>query len=72
MKAELIFNLPEDQNEFKMAVEASDMAIAIWDFKQYLRNELKYKCDDKSIEYIEALDAVQEKFFEILGEFEYE
>lgn len=72
MKAILEFNLPEDKLEFDVVVSASDMATGIWDFKQYLRNILKYQTDKYSEDYLKAVEDIQERFFEELGEFEFE
>jgi hypothetical protein len=44
MKAILKFDLsiPEDQVEFDRATKALNMAIAIWEYDQYLRGEYKH------------------------------
>jgi hypothetical protein len=48
MKAILKFNLPEDNTEFELATQASDMHSVLWSLDQYLRGKLKYSSDDMS------------------------
>ena len=42
MKAKLIFNLPEEQEEFNDAVNGSAFKTAIWELDQYIRSQLKH------------------------------
>ena len=59
----LIFDLPEEENEFKIAGDAMNWALAIWDIVQSLRADLKYNAknlDDKTLE------EVQKEVFQIL------
>jgi hypothetical protein len=48
MKAILKFNLPEENVEFLLATQASDMHFVLWSLDQYLRGKLKYSSDDMS------------------------
>jgi hypothetical protein len=41
-KAILSFKIPEEEHEFKTACAASDLALAIWNIKSYMRNLRKY------------------------------
>lgn len=66
MKATLEFNLPEDYNEFEMAVLTSNYHSFIFDFNNFLRGELKYKSDDKSEDYINALEMVKKAYTDML------
>ena len=45
MKAILEFNLPEDQEQFNVAVKAMDWALLAWDIDQFIRNKIKYEQD---------------------------
>jgi hypothetical protein len=45
MKAILEFNLPEDQEQFNIAVKAMDWALLAWDIDQFIRNKIKYEQD---------------------------
>jgi hypothetical protein len=56
MKAILIFTLPEDNQEFELALKGSKMYSTLWDFDQWLRSEIKYK--EKELE--EVRDKLQE------------
>lgn len=42
MKAKLTFNLPDEQEEFKAAMDGSAMSCALHDIDQYLRSQLKH------------------------------
>lgn len=56
------FNLPEDRIDYDIHTKANDMYLALWDFSQYLRNELKYKDAGKEME------AASRQFWEIMNE----
>ena len=43
MRATLEFNLPDDEIEFTQAVNASKMALALWEYDQALRAQIKYQ-----------------------------
>jgi len=45
MKAILEFNLPEDKQQFNVAVKAMDWALLAWDIDQFIRNKIKYEQD---------------------------
>ena len=60
MKAILIFNLPEDNQEFELATKASKMYCTLWELDNWLRQEIKYK--DKE------LDEVRDKLYELMKE----
>lgn len=46
MRAHLVFDLPEDQPEFRTASQAGDMKSAVWEFDQWLRGKIKYEDKD--------------------------
>jgi hypothetical protein len=43
MKAVLEFDLPEENADFKSAINGHNYKNAIWDFDQLLRSEMKHK-----------------------------
>jgi hypothetical protein len=43
MKAILEFDLPEENTDFKSAINGHNYKNAIWDFDQMLRSEMKHK-----------------------------
>jgi hypothetical protein len=65
MEATLKFNLPDDKGDFELAVKAGAMYCVLWDFKQFMRDEIKYNGNLTDKEY-ELAERFQEKFFEIL------
>ena len=68
MKAKLEFNLPEENEEFKHAIRGVDYSIAIDDFSRIMRSHLKY---DINPEWdTETVDALWEKYWEIMGKFD--
>ena len=66
MKAILEFELPEDQEQYEMANNASKMYMALWDIKQLLRSKLKYNPDGLNDEQLEQWEAMRGEFFDIL------
>ena len=42
MKAKLIFNLPEEQEEFNDAVNGTAFKSVVWELDQYMRSQLKH------------------------------
>jgi len=64
MKATIEFNLPDDQHEYDLVVNASGMYNALWDINTELRTLWKYE------ELTEAewnmVEGIREKFFDIL------
>ena len=69
MKAILEFNLPEDNQEFKLATKGKDWWNVCWEMDQWLRAQYKYMPDEKYSKgkydaYYEAI----EKLFELMNE----
>jgi hypothetical protein len=64
MKAKLIFNLPEDQNEWDNAVNANAMYSALCDLEQELMTLWKY--EELSEDEWKMVARIRNKFFEIL------
>lgn len=64
MKAILEFDLPEDNMEFKAAINGSNYKSAIWEYDQWLRSEMKYGELDKKI--YEAYDTCRKELKKIL------
>jgi len=66
MKAIIEFELPQDQDEYKMANDASKMYLALWDIKQLFRSTLKYNPAGLSTEQLEQWEIMQDEFYVIL------
>ena len=66
MKAILQFDLPEDQHDYEIAVQAPKIQSFIWDFSQQLRAWQKYHHDFKNAD--DALDKIREEFYRLINE----
>jgi hypothetical protein len=66
MKANLEFNLPDDQHEYDIAVKAPAMYNALWDVHNMLRTYYKYK--ELPSGQLEIVEAIREEFLEILND----
>lgn len=64
MKAKITYNLPEDQEEYHRANKAKDMALALWDISQVLREIDKYYTGDK------PYDEIRTRFYDILTRYD--
>lgn len=69
MKAILEFNLPEENGDFELAVNASKWCSVCWELEQYLRSKTKYAPDSMSNEVYEALNETRDKLRELLIEY---
>jgi hypothetical protein len=66
MKAILEFDLPEENADFKSAINGHNYKNAIWDFDQMLRSEMKHK--ELSDETYQAYKWCREQLRKILEE----
>lgn len=69
MKATFEFQLPEENDEFDIYVNASDASIALSDFYNYLRSEWKYNGDAYTDEQYKTLEVIRERFHELCGDY---
>ena len=63
MKAILEFNLPEEKQEYQLAANATDYAITLEEFDNYLRGKIKYD-DTLTEEQCHVFEEVREKLWE--------
>ena len=68
MEAILKYNLPDDQAEFQMAMDAGKMHSVLWDMDQWLRAQIKYAPDEMSQEKYEAFEECREKLHDLMVE----
>lgn len=69
MKAKLIFNLPEDNEEFKLATKGKDWWNVCWEMDQWLRQQYKYMSDDEySKDRYDTYYEAREKLFELMND----
>lgn len=67
MKAILEFNLPDDQDDFKMATNATSWYIVCWELDQELRAKTKYASDDLSQEKYDAYQEIRDLLREYMS-----
>jgi hypothetical protein len=68
MKAILEFELPEDQHAFQRTTKALDLASVLWDMDQYLRNKMKYECENMSKEVYETHKEIRSHLSNLMEE----
>lgn len=68
MKGILEFNLPEDKEDFQLAQKAINYSIAIDDFDNYLRAELKYNEHSYTLKERALLTFIRDRFNKICRE----
>lgn len=66
MKAIIEFELPDDQEEYEMAVDAPKMYNALWQIKQLLRSKLKYNPDSLTDIELKQWEIIHDEFYGIL------
>lgn len=67
MEGILKFNLPEEEPEFRMAVNAGNYHNSLWVFDQWLRSQLKYNDNLTEQEY-DTYEKVRDKLHEAMTE----
>ena len=70
-KVKVVFDLnePDDVMLHKRFMMSTDMALAMWEFKNSLWRKLKHAPDDMPEAEYEAIKKTQKEFFEILDEY---
>ncbi len=68
MKATLKFNLPDDDQEFVLATNASNFWSVLWELDQDLRAKTKYASDDLPQDKYDAYQEVRDKLYELMSE----
>jgi len=68
MKAILEFNLDEaeDQQSHMLALKSVKMLAVLWEYDQYLRNQLKYCDKDLTDAQYDVLEKAREKLNELM------
>ena len=69
MEAILKFNLPEETNDFELAVNAVKMYSIIWSLDQWLRTNTKYASDNISSDTYKAYEQCREKLHELMTDY---
>lgn len=62
------FNLDEELNDFKLAVNAKEIMSVLWELDQELRTKTKYSSDSTSQETVDALISIRDFLRESMSE----
>lgn len=68
MEAILKFNLPDDQEDFNIALDGGKWALSMFELNQWLRSQIKHPPADMSDDTYKAFEECREKLYEILNE----
>ena len=68
MKAKLEFDLPEETEDFSLAVNGSNWHNAMYDLDQFLRGKIKYNNDEYTETEEELLQMVRDQLFEAMAD----
>lgn len=71
MKYKMIFNMPDDTEDFTHATRGVKYYVQITDFQEYLRNQVKYHSDNYSTAELKLLETIRERACEIFTEDDY-
>ena len=69
-KAILEFNLPDDEEQFMLAVKGRDMILVLYELDQHLRSETKYAPDTMSQEVYDTLKQTRNKLRELMANYD--
>lgn len=67
MKAILEFNLPDDQEDFKLATNALSWYSVCWELDQDLRAKTKYASDDLPQDKYDAYEEIRDTLRELMS-----
>jgi hypothetical protein len=70
MRAIIEFDLdePTDIEAHKRFTNLNAVYVALWEFDQEMRRQIKYNSENYTGEQVDAIDKLREKFYEILNE----
>lgn len=69
MKAIIEFNLPEDNDDFKLAIKGKDWWNVCWEMDKWLRQQYKYMPDEEySKDRYDTYYEAREKLFELMND----
>jgi len=68
MKATLKFKLPQDYEDYRMAVDASAYQYILFSLDQWLRNYIKYPADDMLEEKYATYQEVRDKLHKLIAD----
>jgi hypothetical protein len=68
MEAILKFNLPDDQEDFNIALDGSKWALSMWELNNWLRSQIKHPPEGMSDDTYKAFEDARDQLYEILNE----
>jgi hypothetical protein len=68
MEAILKFNLPDDQEDFNIALDGSKWALSMWEMNNWLRSQIKHPPEGMSDDTYKAFEDARDQLYEILNE----
>jgi hypothetical protein len=63
----LKFKLPDEETEFRSAVNGASWQLVAWNLDQYLRGQIKYAGDETPEAVTDALQEVRDRLHEEMG-----
>lgn len=70
MKAILEFNLPEDNEDYKLISQGIKTSLALQEMDNHLRKEIKYNYDAYTDEQMKVLEDIRKTLWVIIEEYE--
>lgn len=67
MKAILKYDLPEEREEYDIAMHGVDYMLVLHDLSNFLRSKTKYNPENESDEAMEIYDKVREELYRLLN-----
>jgi hypothetical protein len=68
MEAILKFNLPDDQEDFNIALDGGKWALSMWELNNWLRSQIKHPPEGMSDDTYKAFEDARDQLYEILNE----
>jgi len=68
MEAILKFNLPDDQEDFNIALDGGKWALSMWEMNNWLRSQIKHPPEGMSDDTYKAFEDARDQLYEILNE----
>jgi hypothetical protein len=68
MEAILKFNLPDDQEDFNIALDGGKWALSMFELDQWLRSQIKHPPEGMSDDTYKAFEDARDQLYEILNE----
>jgi hypothetical protein len=68
MEAILKFNLPDDKEDFNIALDGGKWALSMWELNNWLRSQIKHPPEGMSDDTYKAFEDARDQLYEILNE----